>query len=159
MSIEGRKLGMKRYHYTECGLDNVIINGAAFIKDDNDDETISIPYINGLHRAIAQSIVTQKGSMTGKELRFLRTELGMTQAQMAELVHHKPLSINRWENGKVSIDGNAEVLIRRHAAETLGLDLKISTKELSGWCVASAKDMPITIDGSNPKNYHPMRAA
>jgi len=150
---------MKQYHYTESGLDNVVINGAAVIQDDNDDETISIPYINVLHKAIAQSIVTQKGCMSGKELRFLRTELGMTQTEMAELVHHKQLSINRWENGKVQINENAEAMIRRHTAEELNLELELTTKELSSLCVASAIDTPIIIDGSNPKNYRPMKAA
>jgi transcriptional regulator with XRE-family HTH domain len=50
--------------------------------------------------------------MTGKELRFLRTEMGMTQAELAKIVHREPLTISRWERSEDEIDSNAEVLVR-----------------------------------------------
>lgn len=150
---------MKTYKYTECGLDNVIIRGVAFVKDDAGDEVVCIPNINGLHRAIAYGIVTRRAAMAGKELRFLRTEMGMTQAELAELIHREPLAISRWEREEVPIDTNAETLIRLHAAETLGLDLEATVKEVSGWSIPRAQEVPIEIDGSDPGNYHPARQA
>ena len=44
---------MKGYRYTECGLDNVFIEGIKPVVDDDKQETITIPNVRGLHRAIA----------------------------------------------------------------------------------------------------------
>jgi DNA-binding transcriptional regulator YiaG len=149
---------MAKYRYTECGLDNVIIDGVEFNLDDRGEQVVSIVNINDLHRAIAQSIVAQKSSMSGKELRFLRTEMGLTQAEVAELVHREPLAVSRWERGETPIDSNAEALIRLIAIETLDLPEQGSVKDVLSWCVVSAGRGPIEIDGSDPSNYHPIAA-
>jgi len=151
---------MNSYHYKESGLDNIIIENMPVFHDDRGEEVISIPNINLLHKAIAKGLVTKKAGLNGKELRFLRTEMGMTQAQLAVLMHREPLAIGRWERGENPIEGAAEALIRLHASHTLGLDLDISEiEEISSWCVPGAKNEPIRIDGSDPKNYHPAKAA
>lgn len=149
---------MARYHYVECGLDNVIIDGVEFLVDDRGEKVVTITNINDLHRAIACSIVSQKSSMSGKELRFLRTEMGLTQAQIADLIHREPLTISRWERSEVPIDSNAEALIRLHAIEMLELPEEASVKELLSWCVESPGKKPIEIDGRDPTNYHPIAA-
>jgi transcriptional regulator with XRE-family HTH domain len=82
---------------------------------------VTIPNVNGLHKAIAQGITHRHSAMIGRELRFLRTEMGMTQAELALIVHREPLAISRWERGEVEIDSNAETLIRLHATDRLGL--------------------------------------
>ena len=144
---------MQVYRYTESGLDNVIIEGVTFAQDDAEESCVDIPHIRKLHRAIAQAITVKRTSVTGKELRFLRTEMGMTQAELAGHVHREPLAVSRWERGEVDIDPNAEALIRLHAIEVLGLEEKPSVSEVSGWCVASAETPPIVIDGSEPGHY------
>ncbi|NJO33385.1 MAG: helix-turn-helix transcriptional regulator [Rhodospirillales bacterium] len=150
---------MAAYKYVGCGLDNVIIKGVAFVVDDHGKKVVQIPNINGLHRAIASSILNRKSGMKGQELRFLRTEMGMTQAEMATLVHRTPLAISRWERGEQPIAGNAEALIRLHAAEQLGIRIEASVQELSAACVPSANKVEIEIDGSNPRNYRPLAMA
>jgi transcriptional regulator with XRE-family HTH domain len=151
---------MKKYHYTESGLSDVFIHGAQFQTDDAGEETISIKNLAGLHRAISTSLITKSSSLTGKELRFLRTEMGMTQAELAVLVHREALSISRWERGEVAeIDTNAEVLIRLHARDVLELDIKASVKQISESSVPSAVSPPINIDGSDSDNYRPMEIA
>ena len=67
---------MAAYRYDDCGLENVIIKNVKFIVDDSGDEVVCIPNVNGLHHAIATSILSRKSSMTGAELRFIRTESG-----------------------------------------------------------------------------------
>ncbi|KAI94998.1 transcriptional regulator [Rhodomicrobium udaipurense JA643] len=62
---------MSTYRYTECGLDNVIIQGVEFVTDDNGEEVVSIPNVNGLHKAIAEGILLRQAGMSGKELRFI----------------------------------------------------------------------------------------
>jgi transcriptional regulator with XRE-family HTH domain len=148
------------YRYTESGLDNVMVHGVDFLTDDAGETVVAIPNILGLHRAIATAIVTKTASMTGKELRFLRTEMGMTQAELAAIVHREPLAISRWERGEVeNIDTNAETLIRLHAREALDLDVTASVKDISAWSVPSASTPTLDIDGSNPNDYRPMPLA
>jgi transcriptional regulator with XRE-family HTH domain len=151
---------MNTYRYTESGLDNVYVHGADFVTDDAGETVVSIPNIAGLHRAIATAIVMKTASMTGKELRFLRTEMGMTQAELAAIVHREPLAISRWERGEVdSIDTNAETLIRLHAREALNLEVAASVKDISAWSVPSASTPTLDIDGSDPNDYRPMPLA
>ena len=112
---------MSAYRYTDSGLDNVMIEGVNLLPDDSGDECLTIPNVNGLHKTIAHGIVVRRGSISGRELRFIRTEMGMTQAQLAEMLHREPLAISRWERGECPIDANAEALVRLHAIQTLKL--------------------------------------
>ena len=113
---------MNAYHYTESGLLNVYIEGLEPVIDDDGDEVIQIPAINALHREIAQGIVSHKMGMSPQELRFLRTEMGLTQAQLAELVHRDKQAIGRWERGEIPLDGAAETVVRGLAIDLLELD-------------------------------------
>lgn len=151
---------MKGYRYTESGLDNVIVQGVNFLTDDAGEQVVTIPNIDGLHRAIAAAIVMKPTNLTGKELRFLRTEMGLTQAELAAIVHREPLAMSRWERGEVElIDTNAETLIRLHAREVLNLDVDASVKEIAGWSVPKAITPQLVIDGSDTSNYQPLRPA
>jgi DNA-binding transcriptional regulator YiaG len=144
---------MGTYRYTDSGLDNVMIEGVNFVADDAGEECVLIPNVNGLHKTIAHGIVARRGSMSGRELRFIRTEMGMTQAQLAEMLHREPLAVSRWERGESPIDGNAEALVRLYAIQALKLPDDPDVKEIAGWCVPTAETPPIVIDGSDPKNY------
>ena len=153
----------QEYRYTECGLDNVIIEGVDVVKvDDVDDgegdELYCIPNINGLHEAITLAIITQDTGISPKELRFLRTGIGITQQQLAEILKVSRGTINRWESGKEHLDPNAEFLLRQLTAEKLKLDLNKSVEEIARSCVWKVEKRPIRIDGSNPENYRPLAA-
>jgi len=151
---------MNAYRYTECGLDNVIVEGVTFCSDDAGEQTITIPNVRGLHKAIATAIVLKPVGMTGKELRFLRTDMGMTQAELAKIVSREPLAISRWERGEVGqIDQNAEAIIRVLAKESLSLPVEAGIREIAGWSVQSAETPPLRIDGSDPMHYKPMLSA
>ncbi|MBM3653537.1 MAG: transcriptional regulator [Alphaproteobacteria bacterium] len=150
---------MSIFRYTDSGLDNVIIEGVNFLKDDAGEECVMIPNINGLHKAIAHGIVNRRSSMNGSELRFLRTEMGMTQSELADVLHREALAISRWEREEVEIDGNAEAVLRLLAIQKLGLPDDTDVKEIAGWCKPSAETPPIVIDGSDPSNYRPKMAA
>ncbi len=141
---------MNAYRYTDCGLDNVFIARVSSLAA---DDVVRIPNVNGLHRAITLGIVTRGAMMNGREMRFLRTEMGMTQAELAAMIHREPLTIGRWERGETEIDANAETLLRLYAIERLKLKVKDGISEISGWSVTSAVQQPILIDGSDPSNY------
>ncbi len=136
---------MNSYHYIECGLNNVYIQGLEIVTDDEGDEVITIPNVYALHRAIALGIVSHESSMSGDELRFLRTEMGYTQAELATLVHHDKQTIGRWERSEFEIVGSAEAIIRRLSIEKLKLDAQEGIDELSKRSIPSAINQPITI--------------
>jgi DNA-binding transcriptional regulator YiaG len=145
---------MSAYHYRESGLDNVLIEGVMPCKDDEGFDVVTIPNIAGLHATIAEGIVTHRAGMSGKELRFLRSEMGMTQAQLAQVVHHDAQSLGRWERGEFPMEPVAEALIRLLAIEALNLHVKHSTiVELSQMCTPSAEPQRILIDGHDPSHY------
>src|SRR5665811_918887 len=72
---------------------SVYIDGVMPCVDDDGDTVITILNVKGLHKAIAEGIIAHKAGMSGKEMRFLRTEAGMTQSELAQIVHHDAQSI------------------------------------------------------------------
>lgn len=146
------------YNYTECGLDNVVIRGMQMPVDDAGEEVYTIRNILGLHRTIAHSIITSGHGMLPKELRFLRTEIGLTQSELAQTVQKDHQTVGRWERGEVPIDGNAELVIRLLAAEKLDINPDMSVEDMAKKCLPSAKFRVIVIDGSDPTQYRPLAA-
>ena len=78
-----------------------------------------IPAINQLHHLIARVIVLGKAGMQGNGLRFLRTEIGQAQVELASILHVDPQTIGCWESGEIPIDGRAETVFRRLVVEKL----------------------------------------
>ena len=146
------------YKYTECGLDNVVIHGMQTPIDDAGEEVYTIRNVLQLHRTIAHCIITSDYGMLPKELRFLRTEIGLTQSELAKTVQKDHQTVGRWERGEVPIDGNAEFVIRMLAAEQLNVDPGMSVEEMTKNCLPSAEFRVIAIDGSDPTHYRPIAA-
>ncbi|WP_417318350.1 helix-turn-helix transcriptional regulator [Emcibacter sp.] len=144
---------MAEFNYTECGLDNVVISGIDIVTDHAGEETFQIPNIIGLHKVIAASIIKQPHGMSPNELRFLRTEMGETQAQLAELVNKDQQTVGRWERGECPIETNIETIIRLHAAEVLGIQVDMPIADLVKNCIPRAEFSVIQIDGSDPTHY------
>ncbi len=150
---------MANYHYVECGLDNVFIEGMDVVEDHGGDETMVIPEIGNLHRVIAEGIVTLPHKMNGKELRFLRSEMGMTQGNLAKILKVKLLTVSRWERDETEINDAAEMLIRLLAIERLSLEVHMNVDELSEKVSDELRKEPIRISGSDPSHYHLLAAA
>ena len=112
---------INEYHYTECGLDDVFILADHIEKDDNGEAVITIPAIGMLHKAISEGVINADGILNGKEIRFLRSEMGMTQAQLAEILHRDTQTIARWEKNEVGIDATIDVVLRQLVAEKLDI--------------------------------------
>ncbi len=144
----------KAHHYTESGLLNVYIEGIGVEVDEDGDAIVTIPAVNELHRTIALGIVSHARGIAGEELRFLRTEMGLTQAELATLVHRDKQTIGRWERNEIEIDRAAEALLRRFAIERLALPVETGIDELSRRSVPTAEEQPIKIlkvsDGARP---------
>lgn len=103
------------YHYVECGLNNVFLTSGYDVEDTPGyGETLSIADIDGLHRAIGDSIVRQNRTMNGAEFRFLRLELDMSQRALADSLSTNEQSIAKWEKAadKPVSNRSAERLLR-----------------------------------------------
>ncbi len=150
---------MNRYHYTECGLNNVFISGLKVMVDDDGDDVVEIPFINGLHREIAVGIVGHENGISGAELRFLRSEMGLTQAELSKIVHCDKQTIGGWVRSETEIDGASEAIVRKMAIERLELDVSDSIDELALKSVPPAKEQTIAIGASDDGYFVEKNAA
>lgn len=103
-----------RYHYTECGLDNIyLLNGYEYVETPR-GRGVQIQDIEGLHLAIGRILVREKRNLSGREFRFLRHELNLTQQNLALLLSVDVQAVGRWEKGqsKNGIPGPAQGIIR-----------------------------------------------
>lgn len=116
------------YHYTECGLDDVyLLNGY---------DVVETPYGSGmtildedaLLHVIALSLVQRRALLAGREVRFLRRRLDMTQAELAKLLRVDAQTLARWEKGETKLHGAADGLIR--VIYMIGFDQDVSKEFL-----------------------------
>ncbi len=142
---------MQDYHYTESGLRHVYLAGGKILRDDHGEEVIHIPAIHQLHQFLAKTILTSTHKLAGDELRFLRTELELTQAQLAQTLHCKPLTVGRWEREDTPMPAAAEALFRKLACEELGI--KIAMSDLNTYSATKSGPHDIRVDASNPPHY------
>ena len=107
---------------------------------------VLFPAVNALHKTIARGIVESESSVTGQELRFLRTMMGLTQAELARHVHHDAQSVARWEKNR-TIQPASEIVIRLLAVE-LNLGERGSVEQIAARCVPGKTRTDIVIDGA-----------
>lgn len=90
-----------------------------------------------------------------KELRFLRTEICLKQAELSSQLGKEAQAVGRWERGECPIDKTTDTLIRIIAAAFLGL--KIDLTEIPALHQKQAANDNINIDGTD-ENYQLMAA-
>jgi DNA-binding transcriptional regulator YiaG len=104
---------MKAYHYTECGLDNIyLVNGVTITKLKSGDEEIFIHDIHGLHKAIGMILVSKRGFLSGKEIKFIRSTLDLSQTTLAKILGCSYQTVLLWEKEKSIISKTADHLLR-----------------------------------------------
>ena len=105
------------YHYRECGLSQVWLkNGYRKIATPY-GEAVEIDHVEELHRAIARALLTRP-RLSGREFRFLRRELDLSQAALAEMLGNSEQSVALWEKGRGApkwADRLIRALYREHA--------------------------------------------
>ena len=98
--------------YTGCGLDDIWL-GSGYDKVIADgEEGIIIRDLDGLHEAIGRSLVQRKKLLTGKEIRFLRLQMNLTQSKLARLVGCDAQQVARYEKGQNKMHGAVDRLLR-----------------------------------------------
>lgn len=100
------------YHYKECGLDNVWLENGFLVRETPYGKGVSVIDADQLHTMLALQIAEKKGRITGKELRFLRTMLDLSQAALARMLEVTDQAVSLWERtGKVPKSADAMVRI------------------------------------------------
>ena len=77
---------------------NVILSSVEVRRcpDCGEDEVV-IPQVEQLHEAIARAVARKPSSLQPEEIRFLRTFLGYSSVDFANLMGVKPETVSRWE--------------------------------------------------------------
>jgi DNA-binding transcriptional regulator YiaG len=113
------------YHYTQCGLDNVWLENGYKVKKTAYGQAVAIEDADGLHKVLALELIAKQGRLSGKELKFLRVAMGLSQGGLGKLVGATEQSVSLWERtGKVP--QAADGLTRMLAAEKLNGNCKVS---------------------------------
>lgn len=102
----------KTYHYEESGLDNVYLEGVEIWECNCGEEIVSIPQINELHNLIARALVKKRFLLDGKEVRFLRKNMGLTALSLSKYLSVDNATISRWETNRQAIDKSHDKLLR-----------------------------------------------
>jgi DNA-binding transcriptional regulator YiaG len=134
-------------------LDNVwLVGGGVEIVDTPSGRNLKIKDIEGLHRTIGQILVESKKNLLGREIRFLRQEMTLSQANLAKLLEVTEQTVHRWETGKADIPKAAETIIRFLYLQQFDKNCKINVRE----CLERLADLDDAIDGQdmNPKKLN-----
>ena len=112
------------HHYQECGLPNIwLVNGYQKIGTPY-GEAVSICDVDGLDKAIAHALIAYKPKFTGREFRFLRKHLRLSQAGLANMLGNNEQSVALWEK-KGNSPKWANNLLRLLVAESHGENSKV----------------------------------
>jgi DNA-binding transcriptional regulator YiaG len=84
-----------------------------------DEEMIGIPDVQGLTRAAAMARALNPARLHGKEVKFIRRALDMTQKEFADAMELSPEHVSRWENDHKGIGAASEKLVRHNVCALL----------------------------------------
>jgi putative transcriptional regulator len=102
-----------KYHYTESGLDNVYLDGVEKYTCNSCGETsVTIPSIIELHDVLGRAIVNKPICLEGKEVRFLRKNMGYSSKEFADVIGVDHTTLSRWENNTQAVSTSHDRLIR-----------------------------------------------
>nr|WP_284694791.1 type II TA system antitoxin MqsA family protein [Geomonas sp. Red32] len=111
------------YHYTECGLSNIVLEGIRVRKCACCGNTMPmIPALSGLHHAIARDVIKKQGNLEPSEIVFLRKFLGWSGVDFARNMHSTSSQVSKWESGKVRMSTPTELLLREMVARGKKID-------------------------------------
>ncbi len=119
---------MNGYHYRECGLDNVWLLNGYELHDTPYGKGVSFVDVEGLDAAIAKALTEKPAPLTGRELRFLRIMLDMSQKSLGELFSKSAQTVALWEKSE-ALNPEVEYLIR-HVYRQTAIDKSDSYVEL-----------------------------
>jgi transcriptional regulator with XRE-family HTH domain len=95
-----------RYHYNECGLNNICLVNVVVFECECGRRVPEIPAISELHRVIAFQLLKKPSLLVGEEIRFLRKLAGLNQRELAEIMGVDPTTPSKWESSSAGKDND-----------------------------------------------------
>lgn len=123
--------------YKNFSLENVFLINGYSETDTPEGRVRQYADEDGLEQALRRVVATQKRSLSGWDVRFLRQGMGLSQAQLGALLERDAQTIARWEKSKDSVPVLADMAVRVRFC---------SMYEPS----FSAKDLSALIEGTAP---------
>jgi putative zinc finger/helix-turn-helix YgiT family protein len=80
---------------------------------------VVIPKPEALHRTIAAEVIRKPATLSGPELVFLRSRLGMSARKLSKVIGVVHESISRWENDVLPVSPPVDRLMRTMVALTV----------------------------------------
>jgi len=115
---------MDAYHYRTSGLDDVYLLNGFDVIDYGDEKAVAIHDIDGLHQVISCALVHQEARLTGREFRFLRIEMDLSQKAFGVWFGLTDQTVALWEK-KNRVPQWADAIIRMVFVESLGEDSEV----------------------------------
>lgn len=113
------------YHYTACGLDDVYLMSGYEIEETPYGKGVSVKNADDLHEAIGTLLVNNKKVFSGKEIRFLRHQMDLTQSELARLFGTSTQQVARYEKGESEMPGPADRILRLLYNEHVQKDIQV----------------------------------
>lgn len=120
------------YHLRESALKNVVLQGIEIVRcRECGNEDPIIPRFNDMMRTLALAVIGKPYRLVGEEVRWLRKFLGLTQDELARLIHVDKTTLSKWENDEDPIGAQSDLLLRA-IAMIRGDGLRSKLDELVG---------------------------
>lgn len=85
------------YHFTDGGLRNVWLRNGYVERDTPYGKAVSFHDLPGLTRAICEALVKKPGKLTGKEFRYVRSAMELSQRSLGKLLGCSEQAVAKWE--------------------------------------------------------------
>lgn len=115
----------KPYHYKECGLDDIYLLNGYEEHTTPYGNGVSVHDVDGLHRAIGVQLAKHKKVLTGKEIRFLRKQMDLTQAELGKWLGVSDQMVARYEKNDTPMPEPVNKLFRALFLESAGTEIKL----------------------------------
>jgi putative zinc finger/helix-turn-helix YgiT family protein len=98
MRCGGSMTSRRETRHAYAGLEGVILEGVPVRHcSDCGEEEISYPYVEHLHMQLALQLARKEAALTPREVRFLRTYLGLSGSDLARRMGATKEMVSRWE--------------------------------------------------------------
>ncbi len=125
--LTGEEVRPEPVLYRACGLEGIYLHNGYKIEEHDGEQHMAVTNMEGLHQAIGRHLVIHRKGLSPKEVRFLRNNMNLTQAELAERLGNNAQSVARWEKGECEMPGTAEKLLRAVYLASLMTDDELST--------------------------------
>lgn len=108
---------IENYHYRECGLENITLNGITVRRCPECGVVMpKIRNMEGLHDCIAKFLVKKVERLLPAEIIFLRKSLGWSSSDFARNMQIDKTQVSKWEHGRVEMSKSNELFFREIVA-------------------------------------------